>query len=92
MANQTLPRQEDGTLQAYAWGYPLYYVTKDCGALCPDCARMAEREKLAGDPDDPQWFIAAADVNYDDASLYCDHCSERIPSAYAEPEDEAPPS
>lgn len=81
-----LPRDDDGRLTAYAWpgGYPVYYVTADSGALCPDCARMAEAEGLAGDPEDPQWYIVAADINWEDADLYCDHCSERIESAYAD--------
>lgn len=83
-----LPRDEDGQLTAYAWpgGYPLFYDVKDGGVLCVKCAREAEAEGLIKDPDDPQWYIVAADVNYESPDLYCDHCGERIPSAYAEPE------
>lgn len=85
-----LPRDDDGQLTAYAWpgGYPVYYVTKDCGVLCPDCARMADREGLTGDPDDSQWFIVGTDINWEDPDLTCDHCSKRIESAYAEDEVE----
>lgn len=81
----------------YAWpgGYPLFYVTQDGGALCWDCAHDEEAEIIAAitDDNDPQWRVCGYDINHEDASLHCDHCSERIESAYAEPEDkpEAPP-
>lgn len=86
IVDKELPRNSDGTLASYSQlgMYPLYYITKDGGVLCPECARNAEAEGLTKDPDDPQWFIVAADVNYEDASLYCDNCDDRIPSAYAE--------
>lgn len=86
-----LPRDEDGRLMAYAWpgGYPVYYIVKDGGVLCPDCARMAEREGLADDPDDAQWCIIGADINWEASGLTCDHCGKRIESAYAEDEVEA---
>lgn len=64
--------------------YPLFYFTKDNGVLCPKCANKNLRLTL--DKSDPQWFITAADINYEDADLYCDNCSERIESAYAEEE------
>jgi len=74
------------TWPAIAWpgGYPLFYVTADNGVLCPKCAN--KNLKLTLCPDDKQWFIAAADINYEDGALYCDNCSGRIESAYAEPE------
>lgn len=81
-------KNEDGTYPAYAWpgGYPLYFITAD-GALCPSCANL-ERERIEStDPeysDDDQWRIAAQVVNWKDPDLYCDHCGERIESAYAE--------
>jgi hypothetical protein len=87
---QELPRNDDGTLVEFAWpgGYPVYYVVEDSGILCPNCARMSEREELGlqhdDDTFDPQWHIVAADINYEDDSLYCDHCGERIESAYCE--------
>lgn len=88
---QNLPRwRDDGTLMASTdlGGYPLFYLTADNGVLCPKDANMAEREGLSGDPHDAQWNIVAAQINYEDAWLFCDHCSERIPSAYAEDEHE----
>lgn len=91
--DSTLPRDDDSKLITYAWpgGYPAYYVTEDGGVLCPECARMAEREDLSLVDEnggiDAQWHIVAADINWEDADLYCDHCYTRIESAYAEPED-----
>lgn len=70
-------------------GYPLYYVTADGGVLSPEAVR--ENQALTNDPDDKQWYVVRAEVNYEDPDLYCEHTGERIPSAYAEPEDvEAP--
>jgi hypothetical protein len=72
-------RQTDGTLPAYAWpgGYPMYYLDKGGMTLCPTCAN---RET------DPSQAPVAYGVNYEDPSLDCDDCSQRIPSAYAEDE------
>lgn len=74
----------------YAWpgGYPLYLVTSDGAALCVTCGRTeykqiayAIRHRLHDG-----WRVEAADINWEDPSLYCDHCSKRIESAYAEDE------
>ena len=72
----TLPARDDaGKLPAYAWpgGYPIYYVTEDGLTVCPTCAN-----------DETSDDVVAADVNYEDAALYCDDCNKRIESAYAE--------
>ncbi len=68
---------------AYAWpgGYPIFYQTGDHGVLCPVCANLNLPLTLL---DDPQWQIVAADVNWEDHHLYCDHCSNKVPSAYGE--------
>ena len=73
-------RLEDGTLPKVAWPgcYPLFYLCEDGGVLCPKCANDE------GNPEDEQWNLVAVDINYEDASLYCDHCGERIESAYAD--------
>lgn len=65
----------DGKLRSFTsiGGYPLFYVTKG-SCLCPDCA-------TDNDQNDP---IVAADVNWENPDLYCDECSARIESAYAE--------
>lgn len=68
---------------AFAWpgGYPVAYYTQDNGCLCPKCA-TENLELTLGE--DPQWKIVAAEINYEDPDLFCDHCNKRIPSAYAE--------
>jgi hypothetical protein len=93
-------RNEKGEYDKYAWPglYPIYYVTDDNCALCADCAnneaevKKAE-EQVAADPEwrgaYAQWLIVAADVNWEDTELYCDHCNKRIESAYTEDEKEA---
>jgi hypothetical protein len=80
--------------------YPQYLVMDDGGNLCHACARdnfklilRATRRRFdirtpALLSDD--WATVGTDVNWDE-SLYCDHCGERIESAYAEPECEAAP-
>ena len=62
--------------------YPIYYVAKDGGVLSPEA--VEENLDLCRDPDDAQWYVVAADVNWEDSSLYCEHTGKRIESAYAE--------
>jgi hypothetical protein len=60
--------------------YPLFYFSpKEAECLCQSCAEE-ERDEL---PD------LAEQVNWEDPDLYCDACSCRIESAYAEPETQA---
>lgn len=56
-------------------GYPLFYVTKQNSCLCSRCATDNDQDF------DP---IVAVDVNWENPDLYCDECSQRIESAYAE--------
>jgi len=83
-------RDETGMLPAYAWpgGYPIYYLCADSGILCPNCANtepaVRQADKEPDCPDSDQWRIVAGDVNWEDDSLACDHCNQRIESAYAE--------
>lgn len=67
--------------EAYAWpgGYPLYYITEDCGILCPLCA--TENKEL-DDKSDPQWCIIRGEVNCENPNLYCDHCNVLMECAY----------
>jgi hypothetical protein len=69
----------------YAWpgGYPLFGITDDCGALCRHCCQ-AERTSIATTTGSDGWCLVAVEVNWEDPALYCDHCGERIESAYAE--------
>ena len=71
--------------EKWAWpgGYPLYYICKDGGVLCADCAN--DNIKLTSAPDaDDQWTIVARDINWEDAGLTCDHCNKAVGSAYAD--------
>ena len=74
----------DGDLPTWAWpgGYPIFYLAKDNGVLCPTCANQFK----AGRDNDEQLEPVAYDVNYEDAHLFCEHCSTRIESAYNEDE------
>lgn len=73
----------------YAWpgGYPVYFVTADGLALSFKSAQknadlirsaIADRDNTGG------WRVAGAEVNWEDAQLYCADTGERIESAYAE--------
>lgn len=58
--------------------YPIFYLNERDEVLCPGCA--------ATEVEDEGQLMAACDVNWEDPDLFCDECSERIESAYAEPE------
>ena len=63
----------NGRLRSYTaiGAYPLVYLTAS-SALCPQCA------------DENKRAVQAAAVNWQDPQLFCDACSDRIESAYAE--------
>ena len=67
----------------YAWpgGYPLYAITDDGGVLCHTCCK-SEFTSIVGSYPNDGWHVIAIDVNYEDTSLYCDHCNQLIESAY----------
>jgi hypothetical protein len=71
-----LPRDTDGQLSKWAWpgGYPLFYFDSDNAVICADCARKWNEYSTD---------IIAADVNWKDASLYCENCEKQIEAAYA---------
>jgi len=71
---------KDKSYDSYAWpgGYPLYYITKDNGVLCPECANTNKFLTLS--TLDPQWFIVTGDINYEDPDLICDNCYKKIQS------------
>ncbi|WP_028165470.1 hypothetical protein [Bradyrhizobium elkanii] len=75
----------------YAWpgGYPLYFITADGAALSFKAAKAERRNILEAIRDDDKrsgWRVVAIEINWEDGNLICDHTSERIESAYAEPE------
>lgn len=68
----------------WAWpgGYEIHYYAADGGVLCADCANKELMRTI--DPDDHQFCIGLADINYEDNHhLYCDHCNRKIEPAYA---------
>jgi hypothetical protein len=71
----------------YAWpgGYPMFAVCSDGGALCHRCCKT-ELRSIGATYGRDGWAIVGLDVNWEDPDLYCDHCGERIESAYAEPD------
>jgi hypothetical protein len=56
--------------------YPILYVSAAGDCLCAACASA------------PAVNVVASDINWEDPALFCDECSERIESAYAEDEVE----
>lgn len=71
---------------SHAWpgGYPLYYITKDCGVLSPQAANENIKLTLG---DDPQWQIVSVEINYEDQDLVCDHLGIKIEAAYPSEEE-----
>jgi len=72
----------------FAWpgGYPMYFITDDGAALSWQSAQRNRRlilESIAQGSKDG-WRVVAAEINWEDAELYCDDTGERIQSAYAE--------
>ncbi|MBS3648820.1 hypothetical protein KEU06_09400 [Pseudaminobacter sp. 19-2017] len=79
---------------SHAWpgGYPLYIVLQDGSPITHDTARKNFRELVAAMWDENlrnDWRPVATGINWEDPDLYDAHTNERIPSAYAEPEEEA---
>lgn len=82
----TLPRDSDGKLSAWAWpgGYPIYYLDGHNSVLCPTCADRADK-----DPDElPQFKPVGAGVHWEGPVMYCEGCNAGIESAYGDPEEE----
>lgn len=78
---------KDAIRNKYAWpgGYPLFLICSDGAALCCDCGRRQYRQiaySIMHKINDG-WRVTAADVNWEDPNLYCDHCNKPIESAYA---------
>lgn len=82
-------RDDKGLLPTYAWpgGYPIYYLTADCGVLCPACANGPDAVRTCLCPGDKQWCLIAHAVHYEGPPLPCDHCGALIESAYGDPEN-----
>lgn len=66
-------------------GYPMFAVTSDGGTLCHKCCQTESRS-IGTTYGTDGWAIDALAVNWEDPDLLCDHCGNRIESAYAEDE------
>ena len=66
--------------------YPLFAATSDGAALCHRCCK-SEREAIGTTTGSDGWTVVSIEPNWEDPDLYCDHCGDRIESAYAEPEN-----
>ena len=72
-------------LGQYLTNYPTYHVMKDGGVLCQKCLEqeaLLVMDAVKDKGTNEQWEYADTSVNYEKEDLYCDHCEERIPSAY----------
>ncbi len=69
----------------YAWpgGYPVFAVMNDEGTLCHKCFTDRENPVHVGGCADG-WRFEAQAINWENANLYCDHCADRIESAYGD--------
>jgi hypothetical protein len=63
--------------------YPQFAMTEDAGSLCHKCCNTESRQ-IGTTTGTDGWAIVDLGVNWEDPNLYCDHCGERIESAYAE--------
>lgn len=84
LKEQNIPDGGELSSFAHPGGYPIYYITKDGGKLCPGCANGKNGSEATNPEcqDDPQWELVASDVNYEDGTLSCAHCEAEIPAAY----------
>ncbi len=76
--SNNMKRNAKGNLYKYSsvGSYPLFYISDECNALCADCANERQDEDIS------------AHANWENSALYCDSCSQRIESAYAEEEED----
>jgi hypothetical protein len=57
------------------------FVTRDCAALCYECAKGNRRiiEQAIAEPGtDGQWEVVRVDAVYEEGLHHCDNCSEVI--------------
>lgn len=80
--NEAIVLLSNGSVARYSpiGCYPLLYLCADGGALCGRCVE-SEIEQCC-DPHSGGWHVVAHGANWEDEDLHCDHCGERIESAY----------
>lgn len=73
--------------EPYLWpgGYLRFAVTDDGGTLCHHCC-ASERQWIGTTTGSDGWCVVAADVNWEEPWLTCDHCGKRIDAVYGEPD------
>jgi len=71
------------TASPYAWpgGYPMFAATNDGAALCHRCT-ASERESIGTTTGNDGLTVELVAINWEDSELFCDHCGNRIESAY----------
>jgi hypothetical protein len=79
-----------GRVLPYTWpgSYPKVFICEGGRALCARCLHL-NRERIFRSTHETAadgWAIDRVDVNFNDAALHCEHCGERIESAWAEAE------
>lgn len=89
--NEILVQVREFIRQPYAWpgGYPKFLLMADGEALCKKCAKSEYRLISNATRDNDKtggWMAYGIDINYEDDSLYCAHCSGKIESANGEPD------
>ncbi len=83
----TITRNEDGTLEAFAWpgGYQMFYLDEEGETLCPNCAAIQHSlEECEEHGQCGEAHLIGADANYEDEDIYCVNCSGQIPASYAD--------
>lgn len=77
------PTMSNGDLYKYSsvGMYPLFYLDGHDEVLCRDCAQESLDAECVKDRP------VACEVNWEDPSLFCVACGERIESAYADEEE-----
>ena len=88
-AREVMAQFPDFTFSHLEWqshtfpgGYEITYVTEDNAMICHGCANKELDRTI--DPDDEQFYIVDAFVNYEDDSCFCDHCNRQIEPGYGE--------
>ena len=78
----------------YAWpgGYPTYFINSDGAALSHEAVIEMWHDTVWAHMYNHRgsgFHIAGIEINWEDGDLTCEHTGKRIPSAYAEGEEEA---
>lgn len=74
---------------AFPGGYEIHAVMSDGGCLCHTCAKDNAKLIIADTRSDARsgcghsgWEFYAADINWEDDNLFCDHCGNQLKPEY----------